>query len=294
MARGECSEAQQARTASATSSTPRTRENALVLPGRRRAERCPRSPPMIAPPRADRRAASSPRRARRAGRRGPGGSRSPAAPRRDRPARRRAARGPGHDSGAVRVERDDEAVRHRQTRAEQRAECAGLAPAGLRDGVHEGYDHPALPFNNNVDNVLLILHRWSHATQAGRRARRTRRSRPSAPRAGRAASVSAAWAPDALDARPWRPAPAPPSAVDLAHFALWRCRRPGPGGPPERARAPARRTRRGRRARSRPAVHGPQRRTDLGADGRSDGVQLPAGLPAALQPADRHDRAPTR
>ena len=27
---------------------------------------------------------------------------------------------------------------------------------------------------------------------------------------------------NALDARPWRPAPVPPSAVDLAHFALWR------------------------------------------------------------------------
>jgi len=27
---------------------------------------------------------------------------------------------------------------------------------------------------------------------------------------------------DELDARPWRPAPVPPSAVDLAHFALWR------------------------------------------------------------------------
>ncbi|MBP2706361.1 DNA-binding protein [Microbispora sp. RL4-1S] len=27
---------------------------------------------------------------------------------------------------------------------------------------------------------------------------------------------------DELDARPWRPSPAPPSAVDLAHFALWR------------------------------------------------------------------------
>ncbi|MDF5754392.1 DNA-binding protein [Spongiactinospora sp. TRM90649] len=25
-----------------------------------------------------------------------------------------------------------------------------------------------------------------------------------------------------LDARPWRPAPAPPSAVDLAQFAVWR------------------------------------------------------------------------
>ena len=25
----------------------------------------------------------------------------------------------------------------------------------------------------------------------------------------------------ALEPRPWRPAPAPPSAVDLAHFALW-------------------------------------------------------------------------
>ncbi|GHJ49305.1 hypothetical protein Cs7R123_66470 [Catellatospora sp. TT07R-123] len=25
-----------------------------------------------------------------------------------------------------------------------------------------------------------------------------------------------------LEPRPWRPAPVPPSAVDLAHFALWR------------------------------------------------------------------------
>lgn len=25
-----------------------------------------------------------------------------------------------------------------------------------------------------------------------------------------------------LDARPWRPAPVPPSAIDLAQFALWR------------------------------------------------------------------------
>ncbi|MEV0590545.1 DNA-binding protein [Nonomuraea cavernae] len=27
---------------------------------------------------------------------------------------------------------------------------------------------------------------------------------------------------DLLDARPWRPPPAPPSAVDLAQFAVWR------------------------------------------------------------------------
>ncbi|MEU7860688.1 DNA-binding protein [Nonomuraea sp. NPDC049141] len=27
----------------------------------------------------------------------------------------------------------------------------------------------------------------------------------------------------ALDARPWRPAPAPPTAVDLLQFAVWRC-----------------------------------------------------------------------
>jgi hypothetical protein len=27
---------------------------------------------------------------------------------------------------------------------------------------------------------------------------------------------------DALDARPWRPPPVPPSAVDLAQFAVWR------------------------------------------------------------------------
>ena len=38
-----------------------------------------------------------------------------------------------------------------------------------------------------------------------------------------------------LPARPWRPAPAPPSAVDLAQFALWRSNPhvgsgPAPGG----------------------------------------------------------------
>lgn len=27
---------------------------------------------------------------------------------------------------------------------------------------------------------------------------------------------------DAIAARPWRPAPVPPSAIDLAHFAVWR------------------------------------------------------------------------
>ncbi|MEV5412012.1 DNA-binding protein [Thermopolyspora sp. NPDC052614] len=33
---------------------------------------------------------------------------------------------------------------------------------------------------------------------------------------------------DELPARPWRPAPIPPSAVDLAHFALWRSARTAP------------------------------------------------------------------
>jgi hypothetical protein len=33
-----------------------------------------------------------------------------------------------------------------------------------------------------------------------------------------------------LDARPWRPAPVPPSAVDLAHFALWRSASLAPDG----------------------------------------------------------------
>lgn len=33
---------------------------------------------------------------------------------------------------------------------------------------------------------------------------------------------------DALDARPWRPPPAPPSAVDLVQFAVWRYADLGP------------------------------------------------------------------
>lgn len=34
---------------------------------------------------------------------------------------------------------------------------------------------------------------------------------------------------DTLAARPWRPAPVPPSATDLAHYALWRAADLGPG-----------------------------------------------------------------
>ncbi|WP_029136674.1 SANT/Myb-like DNA-binding domain-containing protein [Nakamurella lactea] len=35
---------------------------------------------------------------------------------------------------------------------------------------------------------------------------------------------------ETLAARPWRPPPAPPSAVDLAHFALWRAGNLDPSG----------------------------------------------------------------
>ncbi len=35
---------------------------------------------------------------------------------------------------------------------------------------------------------------------------------------------------DRLEPRPWRPAPVPPSAVDLAHFALWRAADPSAEG----------------------------------------------------------------
>ncbi len=36
---------------------------------------------------------------------------------------------------------------------------------------------------------------------------------------------------DRLEPRPWRPAPVPPSAVDLAHFALWRATDPSAADP---------------------------------------------------------------
>jgi hypothetical protein len=53
----------------------------------------------------------------------------------------------------------------------------------------------------------------AHAAQADRaRARRERDA------AGRLLNLGAGT----LAARPWRPASVPPSAVDLAHFALWR------------------------------------------------------------------------
>jgi hypothetical protein len=43
-----------------------------------------------------------------------------------------------------------------------------------------------------------------------------------AEREWRAQTRLAELAEDAIAPRPWRPAPVPPSAVDLAHFALWR------------------------------------------------------------------------
>ncbi|WP_198392201.1 SANT/Myb-like DNA-binding domain-containing protein [Brevibacterium yomogidense] len=51
--------------------------------------------------------------------------------------------------------------------------------------------------------------------------------RATADRAGAAQESTAAQqlraaGAEGLSPRPWRPAPAPPSAVDLAHFALWR------------------------------------------------------------------------
>lgn len=49
--------------------------------------------------------------------------------------------------------------------------------------------------------------RADHARAARERAAQTRLSELAA---------------DAVTARPWRPAPVPPSAVDLAQFALWR------------------------------------------------------------------------
>jgi hypothetical protein len=45
-----------------------------------------------------------------------------------------------------------------------------------------------------------------------------------AERERRAQTRLTALAADAIAPRPWRPAPVPPSAVDLAHFALWRTR----------------------------------------------------------------------
>lgn len=96
-----------------------------------------------------------------------------------------------------------------------------------------------------IDNVVLIMdgggmERKHEADRAGEEregvdratvdratADRVGADRTSADQAGAdresmaAQQLLAAGAAD-LSPRPWRPAPAPPSAVDLAHFALWR------------------------------------------------------------------------
>lgn len=121
---------------------------------------------------------------------------------------------------AMDVERDHEAVGHRETGAQQSAERGRLAAAGVRHGFAEQRDHPAF-FQQNIDNVSLILHDRdmvrkqnpvdaANADQA--QARREQSAREHLLGLGA----------DALDPRPWRPSSVPPSAVDLAHFALWR------------------------------------------------------------------------
>jgi hypothetical protein len=78
-----------------------------------------------------------------------------------------------------------------------------------------------------IDNILLIVNhgrmeRKHDITGTGHadhvQARREKEARE------RLLSLGA----DALDARPWRPSPAPPSAVDLVQFALWRWADLGP------------------------------------------------------------------
>lgn len=92
------------------------------------------------------------------------------------------------------IERNNEAIRHTQSSAEQRSECARLAAAGLNDRILELTNHPT----------------------------RTGHDHPEAGRETAAQEHLRALGADELDARPWRPAPAPPSAVDLTHYALWR------------------------------------------------------------------------
>ena len=91
---------------------------------------------------------------------------------------------------------------------------------------------------------------------------------------------------DALDARPWRPPPVPPSAVDLAQFAVWRSADLGPEDILSAlALLPA----------ARAEVEGLEAGLLFTARSagltwaqmaRRDGVQLPAGVPAALHPPD--------
>jgi hypothetical protein len=73
----------------------------------------------------------------------------------------------------------------------------------------------------NVDNILLIVqdrampHKRDPEGAAAADRVRARREQDAT---GHLLRRGAA----ALAARPWRPSPVPPSAVDLAHFALWR------------------------------------------------------------------------
>jgi hypothetical protein len=73
----------------------------------------------------------------------------------------------------------------------------------------------------NIDNNLLILHDRCMARKHDV-ANAANTDHAQARREQDASEHLLELGADELDARPWRPAPVPPSAVDLAHFALWR------------------------------------------------------------------------
>jgi hypothetical protein len=84
-------------------------------------------------------------------------------------------------------------------------------------------------YQQNVDNKLLMTEdlrmvRKSDVAKAASsdhaQARREKEAREQLLRLGA----------DQVDARPWRPPPVPPSAVDLANFALWRASELAPEG----------------------------------------------------------------
>jgi hypothetical protein len=105
------------------------------------------------------------------------------------------------------------------------AERVGVAVSG--DG--EAADRHANSFQRNVDNVVLSVEDdgMERKDEIGRPEQSGQAGGPASARHAEAQREFAATrhvleaGAGALEPRPWRPAPAPPSAVDLAHFALW-------------------------------------------------------------------------
>lgn len=121
------------------------------------------------------------------------------------------------DGGVVHRERHDDPS-GTGSPARSIAPSAPASPPQVWAAASASDTNTPATFQRDVGNIPLIL---DHGTMA-RKHEDPEADHAQAERERDAQARLTQLAAGAIAARPWRPAPVPPSAVDLAHFALWR------------------------------------------------------------------------